>query len=103
MKVLYLGTKAGEITVREIFGTLTDFQELVGGNIEVAAPVQLREQGLEMLVNEEGVLSGLDPNENLFPFFYVGPAVFVATHGEEFRGLKDHHLIYLARWLRSLK
>lgn len=103
MKVLYLGTKKHDIKVIETFGTLADFQRMVGGHIEPAAPAQLREQGLEMLVNEEGMLKGLDPNENLYPFFFVGPAVIVATGGEEFTGLKDHNLVYLARWLRGLE
>lgn len=103
MKVLYIGHKPHDIKVIETFGTLKDFQTMVGGNIETAAPVELREQGLQMLVNEEGVITGQPLNENLYPFFYVGPAVIVATYGEEFTSLRDHHLVFLARWLRGLK
>ena len=102
MQVLYLGTKKSDIRVIETPGMLKDLQKLVGGLIQPAAPVQLREQGIELLVNEEGMIKNLDPNENLYPFFFVGPAVLVAFNGHDFIGLRDHQLMYLARWLRGL-
>lgn len=107
MKVVYIGTKKGDITLKEITGeTVTErlhgLQELVGGYIEPAAPAQLREVGLEMLVNEEGLLAGLEPNENLWPFFYVGPAVIVSVHDEEFKSVPNAHQCYVAGWLRGL-
>ena len=103
MQVLFIGHELHDVKLMEIKDTLENYQHLVGGYIELAAPVELREQGIELLVNEEGVLQGLPLNENLAPFFYVGNAVAVGVFGDEFTSLKDHQLLYLTRWLRGLR
>ena len=86
MKVYVIPTK-GQPYLKETDGTLEALQNLVDGYIEPAAPVQLRDMGMEMLVNEEGLLRHLPFNENLFPFFYVGTAVLVGVDGESFTSL----------------
>lgn len=104
MIIVRIGTKRGDVAsryVREI--KLEDLQALVGGYIEPAAPVELREQGIELLVNEEGLLKGLDTNENLFPFFFVGQAVAVGVGGEDFVSLSQAQVNFLEDWLRGLE
>ena len=100
MKVIRIGTKAGDFEVMEIDGTLESLQEMVDGYIEPCAPASLREKGIEMLCNEEGLLKGLEPNQNLYPFFYVGTCVMVATGAEEFLSLSDQQIDYILTWLK---
>lgn len=83
--------------------TLEFLQDCVGGYIEPCAPIELKEHGIELLANEEGLLSGLDPNENLFPFFLVGNVVAVGVDGEDFVGLSVEQRRYLNEWVKALK
>lgn len=102
MKVIVIGTKPNDIKTVETEGRLQDFQALVNGYIQPAAPAQLRQQGIEMLVNEEGLLAGLPTNPNLSPFFYVGVAVLVGIGEESFVGLTQEQIFYAYDWLRDL-
>lgn len=99
MRVIIIGTERGAFEVVEIDGSLESLQEMVGGHIECCAPAELVEKGIQMLCNEEGLLKGLAPNENLYPFFYVGPCVMVATGGEKFLSLSDKQRDYILAWL----
>lgn len=81
---------------------LYELQEWVGGYIEVAPMVELEAKQIAMLVNEEGLLAGLDLNENLLPFFYVGSCVFVGVDGEDFVGLSDDQLEFVVEFLDKL-
>lgn len=83
--------------------TLKAMQELVGGYIECAPLVELRARGIELIVNEEGLLAQLPPNENLFPFFLVGTAVAVGIGEEDFVSLTPEQVKFLERWLFRLK
>ena len=81
---------------------LGSLQSYVGGLIEPCAPVQLKERGIELLCNEEGLLVGMPININMFPFFYVGDLVAVGVSGEEFVSLTPEQEAYLKKWLESL-
>lgn len=83
--------------------TLEFLQECVGGYIEPCAPVELKERGIELLANEEGLLSGLEPNRNLFPFFLVGNVIAVGVDGEDFTGLTDYQRRFMEGWVKALK
>lgn len=83
-------------------GALHDLQALVGGYIEPCAPVELRQRGIELLCNEEGLLRQLPVNINLFPFFFVGTLVAVGVSGENFVSLTPEQETYLKKWLESL-
>lgn len=83
-------------------GSLYDLQHLVDGYIEPCAPVQLRQQGIELLCNEEGLLRGLPCNINMFPFFFVGTLVAVGVSGEEFTSLTPEQETYLKKWIENL-
>lgn len=83
--------------------SLEALQRLVDGYIEPCAPVELRERGIELLCNEEGLLRGLDPNEHLFPFFLVGYIVAVGVEGEDFTGLSRAQFEYLCEWICHLQ
>ena len=102
MKVIVIGTKHNDIKTVETEGRLQDFQAMVKGYIQPAAPAQLRQQGIEMLVNEDGLLTDLADNVNLFPFFFVGPAVLVGIGEEEFVGLTQEQIFFAYDWLRDL-
>ena len=81
---------------------LYHFQALVGGYIQTCAPAELRARGIELLCNEEGVLSYLPVNENLYPFFYVGQLVAVGVDGEEFVSLTDAQADFIRLWVQHL-
>lgn len=77
---------------------------LAGTGIERCAPIELVERGIELLANDEGILSGLDPNENLFPFFVPGNVIAVGyDHYGCFTGLTKEQEEYLFKWLEALK
>lgn len=102
MKVIKIDTEVADLEVMEVSGELHELQELVGGYIEPGAPVELREKGIELLVDEEGLLKGLEPNPNIYPFFFVGPCVLVGVSGEDFVSLTDEQIIFALRWLKDL-
>ena len=66
---------------REIDNNLKTFQGLVGGHIEV---VNVRDD-LLMIVNEEGVLQGLESNLYIRGYWLRGTIVAVGVDGEDFK------------------
>ena len=103
MRVMSLGVKEGDRRVHCIDGSLESLQKEVGGYIQPAAPVELKIKSIEMLVNEEGLLAQLETNVNLFPFFFVGPVVFVGVKGEDFVSLTLPQIKFLHAWLSTLE
>ena len=103
MRVLIVPPTGDNIHPHDTNGTLGSLQRLVGGYIECGAPVELREQGMELLVNEEGVLRNLHYNENLYPFFFVGTAVIVGFNGHSFTSLTETQLEHAKEWLARLR
>lgn len=102
MKVIKIGHKLGDVELIEIGNDLHELQGLVGGYIEPCAPLELREQGIELLANEEGLLQGLENNYNLFPFFFVGTLVMLAVKDINFVGLSDEQIGFAREWLKGL-
>lgn len=100
--IVYVIPPTGEPHPKHIEGTLEDLQGLVQGLIEPCAPAELRDQGIELLANEEGLLKGLPCNLNLFPFFYVGTLVAVGVGEEDFISLTFDQYTYLQWWLTTL-
>lgn len=100
MKVVQIGVKHGNVNTVDIDGSLKSLQEIVGGYIEPCAPFQLKVMGIEMLCNEEGLLKGLDPNENLYPFFFVGPCIMLGFNGENFTSLTNIQINFIHDWLK---
>lgn len=103
MRVIIVGHRKGNIRVHDTEGNLYDFQHMVDGYIQACAPAQLRDRGIEMLVNEEGLLRQLPENRNLYPFFFVGNVVLVGVSGEDFVGLTQEQQEYALDWLASLE
>lgn len=87
---------------KDIEGHLYDLQHLVDGYIEPCAPVQVKQQGIELLCNEEGLLRGLPCNINMFPFFFVGTLVAVGVSGEDFTSLTQEQEQWLKQWIENL-
>lgn len=108
MRVLRIGTKLLDLELTNIpndpEANLRALQKLVGGYIEPCAPLQLKQMGIELLANEEGLIAGLDGNENLYPFFFVGQLVAVGVdyQAEDFVSLNDIQMEFLYDWLVKL-
>lgn len=102
--LLIIHPELGELSIKEITDTLTleDMQAAVGGYIEPCAPQELRDMGYEMLANEEGLLKGLPPNQNLYPFFFVGNLAFVKVVGEDFEPLTYEDGVKICEWVEGL-
>jgi hypothetical protein len=64
---------------------LKTFQGLVGGYIEKVS----FNDTIDMIINEEGKLIGLEPNFATKYDVIVGTAIFVSHQGEEFSSLTD--------------
>lgn len=104
IKVVVAGTKMDDLTIRTIDNTLEAMQELVGGYIEVWFNIQLHQRKIGVLVNEEGIIKQLPVNQNLYPFFIVGQAVFYSYgEDEDFDSLTDEQLAYLSGWLGNVE
>lgn len=102
--ILTYYTEKGKVTSMEVDNpSLELLQNEVGGYIQTCPFVGLREHGIEMLVDEEGLLKGKAPNMNLYPFFIVGNAVFVGVDGEELVGLTIHQVAIVKEWIDSLE
>ena len=102
MIVIKIGTVPGDVKVMDIPNTLESLQEHVGGYIETCAPVDLKQRGIELIANEEGLLKGLAPNPNLYPFFFVGTMLVVGVGDEDFTGLTDDQMLFVFEWLNRL-
>ena len=83
----------------EIENELGIFQQIVGGYIE---PVTI-DEGVVMLVDEEGKLKGREPN-----FFFgaiadliLGPVLIVGAQGDEFVSLPEDKANEIERILRG--
>lgn len=103
-KVVIIGTRCGDIRVhgtRDI--SLKFLQSCVGGYIELATPPELKEKGIEILVNEDGLNLGLDVNKNFKPYFMCGQAVAVAVKRDDFDFLTDAQTIAVLNWFEDLK
>lgn len=103
MRILVIPEESGNVHTLDIDGSLEMMQDLVDGPIQCAPMPQLNSRRIELVVNEEGLLAGLPPNENLWPFFYVGQVFMVGTDGEDFVSLTDTQLAYAKGWLKGLE
>lgn len=103
IRVIVIGTKKNEVQESLIPNTLGAFQERVGGYIETTSFAELVEQDLILVCNEEGLLEGLPPNENLYPFFMVGQVIVTSYDYEgNFVSLSDEQVQFFDSWLDSL-
>ena len=100
--ILHITTVKGFVGIAEYDGKLETLQALVGGYIEPCAPVELREKGIELVANEEGLFQDREPNENLYPFFFVGDVVAIGVDGEDFAPLTGEQIQFMLEWLEVL-
>lgn len=103
MDVYVIKPRMYEYYLQMVDGSLESLQKLVDGYIELCTPAELRAYGIELLANEEGLLKGLEPNQNLYPFFFVGTLVAVGVSGEEFVSLTPAQMHFLIDWLGKLE
>lgn len=102
IKVLKIGVNEGDIEAIMIEPKLESYQKLVGGYIEVVSIPELP-SSIKLIANEEGLLTGLPTNANLIPYFFVGDLIAVSVEGEDFDGLSNNDLGFLAEWIYSLE
>lgn len=104
MKVLVITTK-GEYEEKEIDNNLKTLQDIVGGYIEY---IDISQDGVEMIINEEGKIYNLDYNlkatllyraTHLYTNDYiVGDAIIVGTDNQgENRSLTDIEISVVKR------
>lgn len=99
INVVYFGTQRGDFYTKEVDNTLETFQKLVGGYIETTSIVGLREKGIIIVCNEMGLLDGLAPNVNAYPFFFCGNLVFTSYDDEgDFVSLTEEQVDYIAEY-----
>lgn len=102
-KVLIAHTQRGKLVERIApIVTLECLQNAVGGHITAAPFYDLEKFNIYAMVNEDGLLTGLDLNQNLFPFFYVGNVAFVSADEKGFIGLTDEQIADVKAWLSDL-
>lgn len=101
MRVYYFGTNMGDHHPHDTEGQLHDLQALVGGFIEPVYLEEFTQFGIILLANEEGLLAGLDPNVNLYPYFLVGPVIALSSKGEEFVGLDAGQEEFIKEWIKA--
>lgn len=102
MKVIIARTEKGDVVNTEIQNNLETLQNIVGGYIQCCAPMEIAEQGIEIIANEEGLLQGLELNENIFPFFFVGKVIFVGVNNNDFCSLTPQQITFIRTWLSRL-
>lgn len=83
-------------------GNLADLQYLVGGLIQPFTPPEMRKRGITLLCSEDGLLTQMPVNINMFPFFFVGTLVAVGVAGDEFVSLTPDQEEYVKKWLEEL-
>ena len=94
--------KAYDTKADDVEGLVFELQALVDGYVELCTPVQLKQHGIELLCNEEGLLRGLPCNINMFPFFFVGTLVAVGVGDEDFVSLTPEQEQWLKQWIENL-
>ena len=111
MFAMKIGCEKGDIKVIRVSdrdydtghdATLYEIHEIVGGWPEPCAPLELKRRNIQLFSDEEGLLKQYDLNENLFPFFYVGPLVAVGFFEGEFCSLTRYQIDFLKDWLKNL-
>lgn len=106
--ILIAHTERGHFTERTVDEvTLDVLKRAVDGYPTHAVIAGLTEEKIVMLCDEDGLLRGLEPNENLYPFFFVGNCVFVKREVNEdgelvFVGLDAYQREWLDEWLSGL-
>jgi len=76
------------------------YRNLVGGYIEYCFR-DIIDEGLSIIINEEGKLLNLPHNFNVRDYSenIVGPAIFVRTRGDENVDLEDEDIKKIKKWL----
>ena len=85
-----------EAEVVHIDNDLETLQKLVGGYIEHLTFIT----GVGLIMNEEGKLTGMDPNFRYGYDMVVGPAIFVGEEGEDFTDIADDKAMRVMEFLR---
>lgn len=77
--------------------------KLIGGGFVNEAPDELANENILLLCHDRGAKTGKEPNENLYPFFYVGTVVALNLTVEgELASLTLPQISTLSEWMQSL-
>lgn len=100
MKVLHITAQPCTVELLDISDRLENYQQLVGGYIEVVHAAGLQPYHSAMVVNEEGILRDLPVNplaSMLYGDYIAGNAVIVGTIGPDFTDIPDELTVLLSR------
>lgn len=100
MKVLHITAQPCTVELLDISDRLENYQQLVGGYIEVVYAAALQPYHAAMVVNENGLLDDLPCNplaSILYGDYIAGNAVIVGTAGPEFTDIPDELTVLLPR------
>lgn len=102
MRVIVAGVKKGDVRKRFMSTEADELARVVGGPAQPVAPIEVREMGIEMLVNEMGLFCGNETNENIFPYFFVGTVIFVGTRNGKYQSLTMEQCRWVRDWLERM-
>ncbi|MDR3542971.1 MAG: DUF3846 domain-containing protein [Desulfosporosinus sp.] len=96
MRVLVREPINQPLQLKEIEGTIEDFQELIGESIEI---VPITDE-IVCLCNEKGASQNLGNNfHDDRSGWIVGTCVFTSTNNKEFTSLSDKQIGYIAEYI----
>ena len=100
MKVLHITAQPCTVELLDISDRVENYQQLVGGYIEVVHAAALLPYHAAMVVNESGLLNNLPCNpiaSMLYGDYIAGNAVIVGTIGPDFTDIPDELTVLLSR------
>jgi hypothetical protein len=103
-KIVVLVKEPGKpAQVKTIQNSLKSFQEIVGGYIECIQFPTLEEEGVDIFLNEEGKLIGLEPNIYLREYGDVLVGTFFVVEGAngECESLKEHQIEKAKKYIEA--
>lgn len=97
-KVMVIGTKQNDICL----AVAHDIKKLLALKFEPMEThlAELDPHGLVILQDRYGMSAGKKPNNNLYPFFFVGTCVVV---DKDYNGMTDDQITFMNEWLHGLK
>lgn len=103
--VLVLGTAAGEIAAISTRDHFSQYADIVGGEVTMERTADMPTE-LVLLVAKDGLTRGLEPNHNLFPYFYAGNVIVAAQETAVtgmVRGLSERNVAAFKEWMNGLR
>ena len=103
MNVIIAEPTQGKVYARYLDRNRFTLNDLLGNAYHDEAPDELRQRGIALVVNSNAMYEGESPNDNLYPFFYLGIVVFCGVDDDgEYIGLTTEQHSFLVGWIANL-